>query len=33
MNDEVDRAVEKVEAILTAERCKVARGAQTEIED
>ena len=27
VNDEVDRAVSKVEAILTAESCKVSRGA------
>lgn len=33
LNDEVDKAVSKVEAILTAERCKVARGAQTEMND
>ena len=33
VNDEVDRAVSKVEAILTAESCKVARGAQTEMDE
>lgn len=31
VNDEVERAVNKIEAILTAERCKVARGAQSEM--
>lgn len=33
LNDEVDKAVSKVEAILTAERCKVSRGAQAEMND
>ena len=33
VNDEVEHAVEKVEAILTAERCKVSRGAQNEMDD
>lgn len=33
VNDEVDRAVSKVEAILTAESCKVSRGAQIAMDD
>ena len=33
VNDEVDRAVSKVEDILTAESCKVSRGAQIAMDD
>lgn len=33
VNDEVDRAASKVEAILTAESCKVSRGAQIAMDD